>query len=82
MKTARDNVMNFKTGDKVKVIGLAEDDKTGVIVGKSDRPTVTMSEIVVGKSPKPEMVISWWKVKIDGTRQIKDFPDDRLEKIK
>jgi len=72
---------SFKIGDKVRVIGLTEDDMTGEITAKGNKPDVLSSEVVPGKELEPEMRISWWKVKLDGTSKEQEFADDRLEKI-
>ena len=72
---------NFKIGDRVKVIGLVDEDKTGIIVAKGDMPTVELGKVVPGKELKPEMQITWWKVKVDGISEEKNYPDDRLEKL-
>ncbi len=69
----------LKIGDKVKVIVFEDADKTGVIVGKG--ATITSGKVVPGKELEPDMEISWWKVKLDGTVEEKDFPDDILERI-
>jgi len=71
---------NLQIGDKVRVIGLTEDDCTGVIVAKGDKPDVASGEVVPGKELEPEIQISWWKVKLDGTGEIREFPIDRLKK--
>ena len=70
---------SFKIGDRVRVIGLTEDDMTGEIIAKGDMPDVELGKVELGKELEPEMRISWWKVKLDGTDEVKDFPDDILE---
>lgn len=72
---------NFKVGDKVKIIILEDTDKTGVIVAKGNMPDAKLRKLEVGKPPEEEPPISWWKVKLDGTGEEQDCPDDRLEKI-
>ena len=67
--------------DRVRVIGLAEDDKTGVIVGEGEPHKVELGKVVPGQRLQPEMTILWWRVRLDGTGEKKDYPDDRLEKI-
>ena len=50
---------SFKIGDKVKVIGLTEDDRTGVIIAKGDMPDVTPGRVVPGSEPTVEFQICW-----------------------
>ena len=69
----------FKIGDKVRIIGLIQDDVTGEIIAKGDRPDATLREVVPGKELEPEIQVSWWKVKLDGIGEEYDFPNDRHE---
>jgi len=69
---------NFKIGDRVKIIILEDEDKTGIIVAKGDMPNAKLYKLEQGKPPEEERQILWWKVKLDGTVEEKDFPDDKL----
>ena len=69
---------NFKIGDRVKIIILEDEDKTGIIVAKGDMPNAKQYKLEPGKPPEEERQILWWKVKLDGTGEEKDFPDDKL----
>jgi len=71
----------LQVGDKVRVLILEDEDKTGTIVGEGDVPRVTMRKL--DPDPRlrgPEEVLSWWKVRLDDTGEEQDFPDDRLTK--
>ena len=70
---------SFKIGDRVRVIGLSNDDITGKIIAKGDKPDVASGKVVPGKELEPEIRISWWKVKSDETGEEQEFPDDILE---
>jgi len=67
---------NFKKGDRVKIIDLEDEDKTGEIRGRGDEPNWVKESNVL--PPKEEIIIYWWKVKLDGTGEEKEFPDDKL----
>ena len=72
---------SFNIGDRVKVIGLTENDRTGEIIAKGDMPDVELGKVVPGKGLEPTMRLSWWKVKLDRTGEEKDFPENDLEKV-
>ena len=67
---------NFKKGDKIKIIDLEDEDKTGEITGRGDKPNWV--KVSNGLPPKEEIIIYWWKVKLDGTDEEKEVPDDKL----
>ena len=71
---------DFKIGDRVRVIGLNADDRVGKIVAEGDLPPVKVEDVVSGKELK-EVSVRWWKIRLDGTGEEKDIPDDRLEKL-
>jgi len=70
---------NFKIGDKVRIIILEDEDITGIIVAKGDIPSV--KERVLYPKVNSAGETSWWKVKLDGTGEEKDFPDDKIKNI-
>jgi len=70
-------MVNLKIGDKVKVIGLGEDDKTGEIVGEGDMPEVMVRELPSGKE---KLRVRWREIRLDETNEVREFPDDKLEK--
>ena len=76
---------DFKIGDKVRVIGLVEDDRTGEIIAKGDPFEVKLGQVVRGKElgeeSEPEMRIYWWVVRLDEMGEEQLLPSDRLEKI-
>jgi hypothetical protein len=72
---------SFCVGNKVRIIILEDEDKTGIIVAKSDIPSSREYNLDSGKMTEAESQICWWKVKLDEIGEEKDFPDDRLVKI-
>jgi len=72
---------DFKIGDRVRVIGLNEEDRVGEIVADGDPPSSVKVEDLVARKEVEEVSVRWWKVRLDETGEEEDIPDDRLEKL-
>lgn len=66
---------DIRVGDKVYINVFEDEDLTGEVVAEGDAPWSEEQDLLSGEEPE---TIYWWKVKVYGTGEIKDFPEDRL----
>lgn len=65
-------------GDKVYITVFGDEDLIGEVVAEGNIPWSEEDDLLSGEESD---TIYWWKVKIDVTGKIKDFPKDRLRLI-
>jgi len=70
----------LKKGKRVKIIIGKDIGKFGKIVKEGDPPHQLEIRIKKYGEEKEEVIIkSWWKVRLDGTGEEKDFSEDKLQ---
>ena len=67
-------------GDKVYITVLGDEVLIGEIVAEGNIPWSEDEDENLLSEEEPDTIF-WWKVKIDKTGKIKDFPKDRLRRI-
>ena len=65
---------DLKIGNKVMIITGMDVDKTGEVIAKDDE--IQGRNVLTGKTDPP---ISFWKVKLDKTGEVKRFANDQLD---
>jgi hypothetical protein len=69
---------DIRVGDKVYIIVFEDEDLIGEVISEGDIPWSEEEDLL---SEEHEEIIYWWKVKIYGTGETKDFPEDRLRRM-
>lgn len=70
---------DFSVGDKVYISVFEDENMIGEIISEGDIPWSDEQDMLSREKSK---TIYWWKVTIDATGEIKDFPEDRLKRIR